>query len=202
MKKAIFGLAIAATSLVSCGSQSNKSARNQDKGSDKQAVSQTGNGTAKTATVTDVKNTVSIKEIVNQYLIIKNGLANDNGQVAANGGKAFVKSIGKRDTKSFTAEQKKIWDDITPDAKEMAEHIGANPDKLEHQREHFEILSKDLYDLVKAFGGGQVLYKDFDPMYNGGKGAFWLSESKEIKNPYMGKAMFDSGSVKEEIKYP
>jgi hypothetical protein len=198
MKKTIFCLVIVATTLVSCGSQSNKSAQNQDKGSDKQAVNQTDKTAALSAS--DPKNTVSIKEIVNQYLIIKNGLANDNGQVASNGGKAFVESIGKMDTKSFTAEQKKIWDDIAPDAKEMAEHIGANPDKLEHQREHFEILSKDLYDLVKAFGGGQVLYKDFDTMYNGGKGAFWLSESKEIKNPYMGKAMYDSGSIKEEIK--
>jgi hypothetical protein len=82
----------------------------------------------------------------------------------------------------------------------MAEHIGANPDKLGHQREHFAILSKDMYDLVKAFGGGQVLYKVLDTMYNNGKGAFWLSETKEIKNPYMGKAMSSMGTIKEEIK--
>ena len=54
--------------------------------------------------------------------------------------------------------------------------------------------------MVKAFGGGQVLYRDFDSMYNKGKGAYWLSETKEIKNPYMGKAMLTSGSIKEEIK--
>ena len=37
-------------------------------------------------------------------------------------------------------------------------------------------------------------------MSNDGKGAFWLSETKEIKNPYMGKAMLSSGSIQEEIK--
>jgi hypothetical protein len=37
-------------------------------------------------------------------------------------------------------------------------------------------------------------------MSNNGKGAFWISETKEIKNPYMGKAMFTSGSIKEELK--
>jgi hypothetical protein len=37
-------------------------------------------------------------------------------------------------------------------------------------------------------------------MANNGKGAFWLSETKDIKNPYMGKAMLTSGSIKEEIK--
>jgi len=40
----------------------------------------------------------------------------------------------------------------------------------------------------------------FDQMYNKGKGAFWISETKEIKNPYMGKAMSNSGSIKEVLK--
>ena len=67
---------------------------------------------------------------------------------------------------------------------------------IAHQREHFEMLSSDIYDLVKAFGGGQVLYKDFCPMYNKGKGAFWLSETKEIRNPYYGKEMPSFGTIK------
>jgi len=94
----------------------------------------------------------------------------------------------------------KAWEDISADAKEMAEHIGENPDKLAHQREHFVMLSKDIYDLVKAFGSEQVLYKVFDSMSDDGKGAFWLSNTKEVKNPYMGKAMLNSGTIQEEIK--
>jgi len=133
-------------------------------------------------------------------LQIKNGLANDNGKEAANAGNAFVESISKMDKTALPDSQKKIWDDISDDAKEMAEHISENADKLEHQREHFELLSKDMYDLVKAFGYDQVLYKVFDPMYNNGEGAFWLSETKEIKNPYMGRAMSNSGTIQEEIK--
>lgn len=45
------------------------------------------------------------------------------------------------------------------------------------------------------------MYKDFCPMYNNGKGAFWLSETKEIKNPYLGKAMPTCGTIQEELKY-
>ena len=37
-------------------------------------------------------------------------------------------------------------------------------------------------------------------MANDKKGAFWISESKEIKNPYLGKKMPTCGEVKEEIK--
>lgn len=200
MKKMIFGLAIAATILAACNSNRNKAIENQNVSKNAQALSQSDSSALKTQSVTEAKNTISIKEIVNQYLQIKNGLANDNGKEAASAGKAFVESIGKMDKTSLTAEKKKIWDDITADAKEMAEHIGENADKLEHQREHFVMLSKDMYDLVKTFGGGQVLYKVFDTMYNNGKGAFWISETQEIKNPYMGKTMLTSGSIQEEIK--
>jgi hypothetical protein len=32
-------------------------------------------------------------------------------------------------------------------------------------------------------------------MYKKGKGAFWLSETKEIKNPYLGKTMPTCGTI-------
>jgi hypothetical protein len=198
MKKVIIGLAMVAITLAACNSNNNKSSASQNEGNGSQAASKIDN--SKSASSSGTKNAVFIKEIVSQYLQIKNGLANDNGKEAANAGNAFVESISKMDKTALPDSQKKIWDDISDDAKEMAEHISENADKLEHQREHFELLSKDMYDLVKAFGYDQVLYKVFDPMYNNGEGAFWLSETKEIKNPYMGRAMSNSGTIQEEIK--
>jgi hypothetical protein len=44
------------------------------------------------------------------------------------------------------------------------------------------------------------MYKDFCPMYNDNKGAFWLSETKKISKPYLGKAMPECRTVQEEIK--
>ena len=131
---------------------------------------------------------------------MKNAFTEDNSTGAATAGKKLEAAFKNFDKSALTAAQKKTYEDVEADAREHAEHIGANGGNIAHQREHFELLSKDIYDLVKAFGGGQVLYKDFDPMFNNGKGAFWLSETKEIKNPYMGKAMLTSGSIKEEIK--
>jgi hypothetical protein len=37
-------------------------------------------------------------------------------------------------------------------------------------------------------------------MYNNNKGADWISEKKEISNPYLGKEMPTCGTVKEELK--
>lgn len=153
-----------------------------------------------TSTADSTQGNVSIKELVNFYLQMKNAFTEDNSGSAAAAGKKMEASFRNFDKSSLTPAQKKQYEDLEADAREHAEHIGKNSGNIAHQREHFVMLSKDIYDLVKTFGAGIVLYKDFDPMANNGKGAFWLSEMKEIKNPYMGKAMLTSGSVKEEIK--
>jgi len=134
----------------------------------------------------DAKAAASIKEIVDYYLQIKNALANDNGNEAAKGGKAMEEVMSKLDKSLFTSEQKKTYDQIEEDLKEDAEHIGKNGDKIKHQREHFSTMSADVYYLIKAFGAGKPIYHDHCPMYDEGKGAMWLSEMKEIKNPYYG----------------
>lgn len=153
-------------------------------------------------TYTDVDAGVaaSIKQMVSHYLHIKNALANDNGNEAASGAKAMSEVIGKLDKSLLTADQKKMYDGIEEELKEHAEHIGKNGDKIEHQRSHFSMLSEDVYDLAKTFGAGQPLYHDHCPMYNENKGAMWLSEMKEVKNPYFGSKMITCGTVEEVIK--
>ena len=196
MKKIFFGFAIIAITASACNNGNNTTEKNDKK--DDTTVNN--NSSTPSSAKPDAKVDGSMKEMVTQYLQIKNALANDNGKDAASSGKAFVESMSKIDKNSLTGDKKKKWDDVSDDAKEMAEHISTNSDKIEHQREHFDMLSADMYDMVKTFGAGQALYQDFCPMYNDKKGATWLSETKEIKNPYMGKKMSTCGSVKEEIK--
>ena len=141
----------------------------------------------------------SIKGLVNNYLKLKNALTKDDGKTAAEAGKAIVADLEGLNANNLPADQKQNFLDIAGDAKEHAEHIGDNAGKLEHQREHFAILSKDVNDLLNTFPAGQKLYQDFCPMYNDGKGAIWISETKEVKNPYYGSKMLTCGSVKKEL---
>lgn len=143
---------------------------------------------------------VSIKEIVNGYLLLKNALAADNTKDAASAGKTLESAFKNFDKNALNAEQKKAFEEIEEDAREHAEHIGDNGGNIEHQREHFETLSKDIFDLVKVFGSEQILYQDFCQKYNKGQGAIWLSETKEINNPYLGKKMSACCVMKGEIK--
>jgi major membrane immunogen (membrane-anchored lipoprotein) len=153
-----------------------------------------------TYTNVDAKAAASIKEIVDHYLHIKNALANDNGNEAAMGAKAMEGAFSKLDKSLLTADQKKVYDEIEDDLTEHAEYIGKNGDKVSHERERFSMMSEDVYDLVKSFGSGRTLYHDHCPMYNDNKGAMWLSETKEVKNPYFGGKMPTCGTVEELIK--
>jgi hypothetical protein len=191
MKNIIICIATAAISFTACNTGTDKSSE--------EIKNDTSNVKAPSENSGE-KITSSIKEITQHYLHIKNALVNDDGKDAASGGKAMVEAMAKFDKTLLTSEQKNIYRDIEVDAIEMADHISTNADKIEHQREHFDMLSKDMYDIVKTFGAGQTLYQTHCPMYNDNKGANWLSETKEIKNPYLGKKMPTCGSVKEEVK--
>ncbi len=201
MKNIIIGLAITATILSACNNRNNKNTDAKQDAENKDTSMVTEPSAINDTAVTQTTSAFPAKEIIAGYLQLKNALAKDNGQDAATAGNAIVATLAKVDMKSLSDIQMKAYMVIADDIKEHAEHIGANAGKIEHQREHFIMLSKDMADFVKTFGnGGQTLYKDFCPMANDGKGATWISEVKEIKNPYLGSKMPDCGSVKETIK--
>jgi hypothetical protein len=72
---------------------------------------------------------------------------------------------------------------------------------LVDQRKAFSLLSNEMSSLVKANKPvAGTLYLEYCPMANNNEGAFWLSNEKEIKNPYFGDKMLKCGSVKETIQ--
>ncbi len=192
MKNIIGALAIAAITFASCNNAGNKNTDADVKIDSSATGMQSDN--------MQVQKESPMHGILTGYLQVKNALANDNGNDAADGGKVISEAMAKLDKSLLSAVQTKAYNAVADDLKENAEHINENSGKIDHQREHFEMLSQDMYDLVKSFDKTQTLYKDFCPMANDKKGAFWISETKEIKNPYLGKKMPTCGEVKEEIK--
>ncbi|RYY68280.1 MAG: DUF3347 domain-containing protein [Chitinophagaceae bacterium] len=192
MKTFVFSIATMATVLSAC-SDNNNSSKEQTKAND------TASSQAQTRNP-NTQQSPSVDDAVTAYLHLKNALTNDNGKEAAEGGKQLHDAMLKLDNATFAADQKKVYDEVKDDIKEHAEHISTNAEKIAHQREHFDMLSKDMYDLIKSTKPSQTLYKDHCPMFNDGKGAIWLSEEKEIKNPYYGKKMLTCGKEQEEIR--
>lgn len=205
MKKTILIIsAITAIAVISCNSNSSNKESNTDMNHDSMPMPMQQNTQPDkdikmvAATFTSVDPAVAsyIKTLVTEYLSVKNALINSNETEAATASGKMYDAMKTFDKSLLSADQKIIYDDIESDLKEHAEHISKN--KIEHQREHFAMMSKDMYDMVKAFGAGMILYHDHCPMYK--DGSMWLSETKDIKNPFYGDKMMTCGSMEEMMK--
>ena len=140
-----------------------------------------------------------IKQVFNHYIHVKTALVNTNPEEAKNGANAIMQVIKNFDKSLLPAEQKAAYDKSIGNIRTTANNIAATDD-IEKQREHFATLSNEAYDLAKSFGAGKTVYHEHCPMALNDKGAMWLSESKEIKNPYYGEKMLSCGTVEEIIE--
>lgn len=73
---------------------------------------------------------------------------------------------------------------------------------LEEQRAIFETISDNLYEVIHTLRpAGVETYKQYCPMAFNDKGAYWLSNTDKIQNPYFGKKMLICGEVQEVLHY-
>lgn len=75
------------------------------------------------------------------------------------------------------------------------------PDGIEQMRASFESVSNNLYALLqKVELKNASVYHQYCPMAFNDKGAYWISNENEIKNPYFGKKMLTCGEVTDSLK--
>jgi uncharacterized protein YdbL (DUF1318 family) len=73
---------------------------------------------------------------------------------------------------------------------------------IEAKRKEFEMLSDAVWTLTRTVQyAGEKVYYQFCPMAFDNKGAAWLSNVPEIKNPYFGDKMLTCGSVQDSVDY-
>lgn len=198
MKKTIYVLALITVFFSSC--KNNKSVK--DSGTmNSSEIKMDSMNEMKMDSVTSTSMTTSKNKIttpiIDAYLQLKNALVADDKLAAADAAKTILKTFSNFDMSKLSADEYKKYMEIIEDAKEQAEHISKSP--IDHQREHFESLSTDVNDLIALLGTEKTLYQDFCPMAGEGKGAIWLSEFKDIKNPYQGSKMLSCGNLKTQI---
>lgn len=132
------------------------------------------------------------------YYDVKDALVATDAVRAKAGATKLVAALAKVDAAKLSTTDKKAL----AMAKTKATAITKTTD-VDVQREQFDGLSTSMIALAKATKpakrGGAPTYVQFCPMAAEGKGASWLSDKKEVRNPYYGDKMLKCGSVKEEI---
>lgn len=92
--------------------------------------------------------------------------------------------------------------------KNAAREIAMQADFTRKQRQ-FQTISDAMYELVRTVKyDKQKIYHQHCPMAFDNKGAYWISNSNEIVNPYMGKkhpkyksAMLECGDIPDSLDY-
>ncbi len=138
-------------------------------------------------------------QVVNAYLAMKDGFANDNEDEIDKQANKMTALLNSMPENLLSGEALTYWIEKKGF---LMEHLKLYKlsEKDKDKRENFVFLSTIMVKSVKAFGyENQVLYVAYCPMANNNKGAYWLSKTKEIRNPYLGKKMPNCGEVKGKI---
>jgi Cu(I)/Ag(I) efflux system membrane fusion protein len=140
-----------------------------------------------------------LRMVFNDYIILKDALVKDDSGISKKVANDVLKSLGKIDMQLLTDKNAhNHWMSIAKGIKASASSIAGTTEIKEH-RNYFKSLSSHLTLAVQLFGINQKVFKQFCPMADSNKGAYWLSLENEIRNPYFGAAMHNCGSVEKVI---
>jgi Cu(I)/Ag(I) efflux system membrane fusion protein len=140
-----------------------------------------------------------LNAVLVKYLALKDALVESDNSEVSSAAKEIQLQLEKVDMSLVKGDMHLMWMDhlalLSKSANELAE-----TNDLKVQRSEFLKLSETLIVSVKTFGVTGVVYQQFCPMTDGGKGGYWLSESEEIKNPYFGEQMLKCGETIQKIE--
>lgn len=135
------------------------------------------------------------KEITNNYLALKNNFLTSDSLAVVKNALALQQSLKNFRFKKLNLEQ---MNEATKKRKELIDLVAevSSTKNINKQRKTFELLSVKFWELAPKFKAeNTTLYLQVCPMTS----VEWLSDSKEIKNPYYPKNMLTCGEVKASL---
>jgi Cu(I)/Ag(I) efflux system membrane fusion protein len=180
--------------------------QSEDRSNDTSDTLQPATGTTAAAVASEPEFQVSdsfqkqLGEVLTSYLTLKEAfVASDSNSVP---GKAMAirESLSKVEVSLLSGDALQAGTKYLPALENSLKDIQST-NNMGKQRRAFGILSDSLYATIKAFGvGGKEAYYEFCPMAFNEEGAYWISDTEKIRNPYFGDKMLTCGEVKERLK--
>lgn len=140
-----------------------------------------------------------LTDLTKRYFDLKNTLVKDDFTGTRNIAGKVLQSLKSVDMKLLDDKAHNAWMEMEKQIRNSSELISKAKD-IGEQRIHFEPLSDAIIEAADNFGLKiNIVYVQFCPMAFDDKGAYWLSESQEILNPYFGDEMLTCGEVTKKI---
>ena len=141
--------------------------------------------------------------LLRNYYHLKDAFVVSNDTMAASAAKVLMGSADSLNLKEVKADSSivEMANQYAGSISAEAKALIAEPN-LEAKRKSFQMISDNMYDLVRTVHfDKETVYHQFCPMAFNDAGAYWLSPTADIKNPYFGKKMLTCGEVKDSIDF-
>jgi len=147
--------------------------------------------------------TQQLMNVVTDYYQLKDAFVATDAAKADDAAKKLAETAGNMKTvlkndPSVTADVLPYLDTVSMGSGKI---VAEKDSSIERKKVHFEKVSDAMYALLKNVDLKNAgVYRQFCPMAFDDKGAYWLSNENEIKNPYFGKKMLECGEVTDSLK--
>ncbi len=144
---------------------------------------------------------LQINIVFEKYIELKDALVQSDINKAILTAKVMEQSLDGINMSLLTGDVHKQWMNLAGKLRRALKQIQSSGD-IEGQRKDFSTVSNEFYKAVTKFGlTGKTVYYQYCPMAFNDKGAYWLSTTKEIRNPYYGDQMLQCGENRDKLQY-
>lgn len=141
-----------------------------------------------------------LTDVYNAYLKMNDAFVDSDAEAVASEANKVIKAINSVDMALLKGDGHMAWMDQLEILNNTISEISKLND-IEKQRHQYIQFNLAFYKSIKMFGlENTTAYFQYCPMANNDKGAYWMSDIEDIRNPYFGDMMMSCGEVKEIIK--
>jgi len=194
----LFLLMIALLVTACSGTSKEDSGTHDDEGENSSAPEEVESSAPQFDVSQDFQN--QLAAVFTSYSALKEAFVESDAEKVKDEASSASQAVAKVDMKLLDGQAHNDWMAYVTPMSNALKEIEKSSD-IEIQREAFSTLSDNLYKSIKAFGlGGKEAFYEYCPMAFNNEGAYWLSDSEKIRNPYFGDKMLNCGTVKEKLR--
>ncbi len=140
-----------------------------------------------------------MEAVIEAYLVIKEAMDDEDLNTIDEATGLMIRRVNEVDPDQLKGEGLDAWrnhQSLYLDKLKELRHIAG----IANKHSYFAHLSEIMYCTIKSFGlKTKELYVVYCPMAFDNIGAYWISDSKTIQNPYLGTKMPNCGEIKEVL---
>jgi hypothetical protein len=153
----------------------------------------------------------SVSTAMNSYFDMKSAFVDADTSRAKEGGRKFLALMDSIKTDELKSDTTAIYQSAMAQVEDIKTNAAAmlKESDITEMRQDFRMISENLYPFLKTikYEGPNLYWQNCPMAFGENKEANWISNTKEIINPYLGKnhpeyksAMLHCGEVKDTIK--